>query len=224
MVAPDQLDPERLGVTDRVDGAARDGLGVLQRYGQRESWPSRTTLLRQGERPARLFVIEHGQVELWDETTSETRLTQIIHPGASVGDMAVLLDRPAPFTAVTRGAATTLGFTKQMVHDLLELDPQACFLWMHLLSRRIESGYSRNVAVAGRAALERLGLFLLGEAQAAGDGAVEVTQSELASATGLSRQHVSRVLGSLERLGVLERGRGCIRILDRDRLRALIPR
>lgn len=205
--------------------AARDdGLGALRDVGVREEWPPHVTLLRQGERAQRLFVIERGQVELWDEQHGERRLLQIVQAGASVGDLPVLLERPCLYTAVTRGETATLAFTKAMVHDLLELDPQLCFLWLELLSRRLERGYPRHVAVAGRTAGERLGFFLLDELDATGGAAVELTQAELASATGLSRQRVSRVLGALERLGLVERGRRSVRVVDAGRLRELLPR
>lgn len=214
-------------MTDLSDASAEpavDLLGPLRSFGAREEWPPHATLLRQGERPGRLFVIEQGQVALWDESSTTRRLVQIVHAGASIGDLPVLLEQASLYTAVTQAETTTLAFTKAMVHDLLELNPQVCFLWLELLARRIERGYPRNVVLAGRSALERLGLFLLEETDANDGAPVELTRTELASATGLSRQRVSHVLGALANLGVVERERGGVRVVDRERLRVLLPR
>jgi CRP-like cAMP-binding protein len=204
--------------------AEDDELARLRPFGLPERFAPGAMLFRQGERPQRLYVIEHGEVALWDESRPQRRLVQVVHAGASVGDLPVLLGQPSLYTAVARVETQTLAFSRGMVDDLLELDPKICFLWFRLLARRLDSGYQRNIALAGRSALERLGRFLLQELQAGGDARVELTQAELASALGLSRQRVSRVLGALERLGVLEQERGGIHVLAPDRLRALLPR
>lgn len=223
MATPNECDP-RPAPGDANPEPSGDGLDALRPFGIRQNWPRGATLLRQGEHPQLLFVIEHGEVALLDETQPERRLVQIVQAGASVGDLPVLLDGPCLYTVVARRETDTLGFSREMVRDLLELDPQICFLWLRLLSRRVEAGYPRNVALAGRSAGERLVTFLLNELERNGDSSVELTQVELASAIGISRQRVSQVLGALERLGVVERGRGGLHVLDHDRLRAMLPR
>lgn len=209
------------GTTEGIDG---DGLDELRRFGIRQTWPAGATLLRQGERPQHLYVIERGEVAVWDESGRAHRFVQTVRAGASVGDLPVLLDQPSLYTAITRRETATLGFSREMVLELLTLEPQICFLWFRLLSRRIEPGYPRNVALAGRSASERVARFLLTELEGSDLRTIELSQAALASAVGLSRQRVSHVLGVLEGLGVIERGHGVIVVVSRDRLRAMLPR
>jgi len=217
--------PQTAGLLDRVALAPGDELSALREFGERRHWHVGAKLLRQGEHPRFLYVIEHGEVALWDESPGgEQRLVQIVHARASVGDLPVLLEQPCPYTAVTRVPTDTLAFNKNMVRDLLALDPQICFVWIRLLANRVAGGYPRTVALAGRSAVERVARFALDEAGANGGSYLRLTQAELASATGLSRQRVAGVLGTFERLGAVERGRGCIRILNADRLQAMLPR
>ncbi|MBA3842858.1 MAG: Crp/Fnr family transcriptional regulator [Actinobacteria bacterium] len=188
-----------------------------------KAWAAGETIFRQGHQPEALFIIEQGEVALVDETKNERRIVQIVGLGSLIGESPVLQESPYVYTAVARTNATTLGFALDTIRALLEIDPQICFRWLRLLSERLDGSQRRLVAVAGRSAIERLGVFLL---QDAGDGAevtVELTQQELASTLGIGRQTVSRVLGNLERLGLIERGRGQVRILDPDGLRALLP-
>ena len=181
-------------------------------------------LFRQGDRPEQFFVIDAGEVELIDETVrGRRRIIQIVHAGSSIGDLPVLLETPCLYTAVTRTETTTLGYSRETVSALLEADPQSCFLWLRILSQRLDQGYRRYVTPAGRTALERLSRFLADEIETCGVTRVELTQRELASALALGRQTVSRELGRLERLGLVERGRGQVRILDAAGLRSLIP-
>jgi CRP-like cAMP-binding protein len=200
-----------------------DALGALRRFGARKAWPAEAILFHQGGQPHTLFVIEQGEVELVYETKHERLIVQIVRAGASVGDLPVLLETPYLYTAVTRTETTTLGFDLKTVRSLLEIDPQICFLWLRLLSRRLDRGDRRFLGIAGRSAGQRLASFLLQEADDAGSASVVLNQRDFASALGLGRQTVSRELGRLEQLGLVERGRGRVRIVDEDGLRALLP-
>ena len=200
-----------------------DDLGALRRFGVRKRWPAGAILFRQGGQPEVLFVIEQGEVELVYETKHERLIVQIVRAGSSVGDLPVLLETPYLYTAVTRTETTTLGFNLETVRTLLEIDPQICFRWLRLFSQRLERSYRRLVGIAGRSAGQQLAHFLLLEIEDSHSAAVELTQQELASALGIGRQTVSRELAKLEQLGLVERGRGQVRILDPDGLQSLLP-
>jgi CRP/FNR family transcriptional regulator, cyclic AMP receptor protein len=214
--------PRRTVRSEHLD-ALPDDLGALRRFGARKTWPSGAILFRQGGEPHTLFVIEEGEVELVHETKHERLIVEIVRAGGSVGDLPVLLETPYLYTAVTRTETTTLDFDLEKVRSLLEIDPQLCFLWLRLLSERVDRGHRRLVGTTGRTAGQRLAHFLVREAEDAGSASVTLTQRELASALGLSRQTVARELGRFEQLGLVERGRGHVRVLDEDRLRALLP-
>ncbi|WP_182585810.1 Crp/Fnr family transcriptional regulator [Aminobacter ciceronei] len=71
-----------------------------------------------------------------------------------------------------------------------------------------------------RDGLRRLGASLLARAErsATKDQKLRVTQSQLASETGLSRQWVNRLLKRLERKGIAELGRGHVQLRAPGRL------
>ena len=209
---------------EELEALPDDDLGALRRFGMAKTWMAGETIFRQGDNPEVLFIIEQGEVSLVDETRSEPLIVQIVRAGSSIGENPVLRESPYPFTAVARTKTTTLGFTLDTIRALLEIDPQICFRWLRLLSDRLDGSQQRLVTFAGRSAIERLGSFLLQEAQNRTPATVDLTQQELASTLGIGRQTVSRLLGNLERLGLVERRRGQIRILDPERLRTLLPR
>ncbi len=209
---------------EELEALPDDDLGALRRFGAQKAWTAGETIFRQGDRPEVLFIIEQGEVSLVDETKSERPIVQLVRNGSILGESSVLRESPYAYTAVARTETTTLGFTLDTIRALLEIDPQICFRWLRLLSDRLDGSQRRLEAVAGRSAIERLGSFLLQEAGGDGPATCEMTQQELASTLGIGRQTVSRVLGNLQRLGLVERRRGQVRILDPDRLRALLPR
>lgn len=201
-----------------------DDVEALRRFAVRESHPAGTTLFRQCDRAASMFIVEQGEVELVYQTQFERLIVQILRDGASIGDMPVMLDTPYPYTAVTRKPTTTLRISVETFRTLTELHPEICFRWLRLISRRLERAHRRLVELAGKSAFEQLVHFLLHEAKERDSLTIELTQSDLAGTLALSRQTVSRVLGEIEGQGLIERGRSQVRIVDPERLRNHLPR
>ncbi|WP_099468954.1 Crp/Fnr family transcriptional regulator [Konateibacter massiliensis] len=68
----------------------------------------------------------------------------------------------------------------------------------------------------------RLAIFLLDEMAKTNSSDLTITQEQIAKYVGSAREVVSRMLKVFQSQGILEQSRGSIRILDRDKLMALI--
>jgi CRP/FNR family transcriptional regulator len=200
-----------------------DDVEALRRFGVRESLPAGARLFRQGDRPAAIFIVEEGEVELAYETRFERLIVMIVRAGSSLGDLPVMLDTPYAYTAVTRTPTSALRFSSETIETLIDLHPQICFRWLRLISTRLERAQRRLVELAGKTAFEQVVHFLLHEVDQRSSATVQLTQADVAAALGIGRQTVSRVLGQLERQGIVKRARGRIVILSVARLRDHIP-
>lgn len=67
---------------------------------------------------------------------------------------------------------------------------------------------------------ERLARWLLSLHDRAGEARFDLTQADIAGMLGVRRATVSEVGSSLDDRGLIERGRGWVRVLDRDGLKA----
>jgi CRP-like cAMP-binding protein len=94
---------------------------------------------------------------------------------------------------------------------------------LRLVSGRLERAQRRLVELAGKTAFEQVVHFLLHETDERESSTVELTQTEVAATLGIGRQTVSRVLGQLERQGIVERRRGRVEILSVGKLRDHVP-
>lgn len=200
-----------------------DDVDALRRFAVCEEHPPGAVLFRQGERPIAVFIVEHGEVELIYETEFERLVVQVVCEGSSIGDLPVMLDTPYAYTAVTRRPTATLRFSLDTIRTLIEIHPHICFRWLRLLARRLDRAHRRLVELAGKSAFEQVVHFLLHETDDRGSPTLEITQSELAAAMGLSRQTVSRVLGQLSGLGLVRTQRGRIDVIDHERLLNHVP-
>src|ERR687897_853167 len=201
-----------------------DDIEALRRFAVVERYPPGTILFRQGGDPQAAFIIEEGEIELVYQTKYDRLIVEILSAGASIGDLAVMLETPYPYTGVVRTPTTTLRFSAETIRTLIELYPEICFRWLRFISKRLERAYRRVVELAGRSALEQIVHFILHEAEERRSMTIGLSQTDLASTLALSRQTVSRMLGQLEREGLIECRRGRIGIRDLQGLRKRLPR
>jgi CRP/FNR family transcriptional regulator len=69
---------------------------------------------------------------------------------------------------------------------------------------------------------KRLAIFLLDEMAKTNSSELSITQEQIAKYVGSAREVVSRMLKVFQSQGILEQSRGCIHIIDKEKLRALI--
>lgn len=200
-----------------------DDIEALRRFAVVETYPPGTILFRQGDAPQAAFIVEEGEIELVYQTKYDRLIVEILSAGASIGDLAVMFETPYPYTGVVRTPTTALSFSADTIHTLIELYPEICFRWLvHLeaAGARISPGrrIGRQVGARADRALH------LHEAEERRSMTIGIAQTDLAATLALSRQTVSRMLGQLEREGLIECRRGLIGIRDLQGLRKRLPR
>ena len=201
-----------------------DDLEALRRFAVRRTYPPGTTLFRQGERPRELLIIEKGELELVYTTRSERLVVQILYAGSSVDHLAILLDTPHAFSAVTLSEATLLRLRLDTIQTLEDLWPEIAVRWLRLLAHALDRAHQRLLELAGKSALEQVSRLLLHESAERNEPTLELTQKELAETLALSRQTVSRAFQDLAREGAIKPERRRVRLLDLEKLREHVPR
>jgi CRP/FNR family transcriptional regulator len=206
------------------EGLPGDDVEALRRFATRRTYAPGTTLFRQGDPPRELLIIERGELELVYETRSERLVVQLLYAGSSVDHLAILLDIPYPYSAVTLSDATLLRIRLDTIGTLEELFPEIAFRWLRLLAHALDRAHQRVLEMAGKSALEQVSRLLLHDLAERNEPTLELTQEELAATLALSRQTVSRAFRDLASEGAIKPERRSIRLLDLEKLQAHAPR
>jgi len=201
-----------------------DDIEALRRFATRSTYPPGKTLFRQGECPQELLIIERGELELVYVTRSERLVVQILYAGSSVDHLAILLNAPYAYSAITLSEATLLRLRLDTIRALEELFPEIAFRWLGLLAHALDRAHQRVLEMAGKSAIEQVSRVLLHESAERDEPTLELTQEELAATLALSRQTVSRAFRDLAREGAIKPERRRIRLLDLEKLREHVPR
>ncbi len=178
-------------------------------------------LFAKGDKGDALYVLLEGEVEVRTSTEAgkDVRLASL-RPYAVIGEMAVLDGQPrsADICAIRR--SRFLRIHRDQAIAALESEPRALLKLIAELSRRLRHADSQledahTLDLGGRLAQRLL--------EEAGDGAaITLTQTELARRIGASREKVNRKLHEWVDEGWIAMGRSGIKLLARDKLKAVI--
>ena len=183
----------------------------------------------QGDPGQALYLIELGRVRIYVQADSGQETSVIYYTTGDIfGELSVIDGLPRSASAVALDGTVVLMLGRDRLRGHLRTMPQLAYNFMQALSVRVR--YS-TLQVGSRTLLDvpaRLARKLVELAQLHGEVAadgvrlnVTLTQSELASLIGATRESINKALAHLKREGVIRLDQNQITILDPDALREL---
>jgi CRP/FNR family transcriptional regulator len=173
-----------------------------------------------GDRSDYVYVLRHGRIKLsvLSESGKEIAI-DIIQPGEIFGEFALVDESLRSNMAQALDDIITWIFPKSSFTHLLSTQPKLALSYIRLVGdrrRRMEKKLSdiTSKAVSARVCelLHELSTNAVEGETTNNDYLVPLTHHDVASLIGAARQTTTTVLNDLERRGIIELGRGWIRI------------
>jgi len=215
-------------------------LAELSRTARTHRFDPDQIVFLQGEPGDTVHIILRGQVKV--VTTSRAgheAILAFLTEGESFGEMSLLDDLPRSATIQATMPTTTLSLRKGDFHKLLREAPDLSLRLLRALARRLrETGMlvqdaafldvgerlAKKLVAMATETLE-LGVAVPGALRASSPGIeLRVTQQDLASMIGATRESVNKALASFRARDLIAVGRHRLSILDLDGLRGLVDR
>jgi len=188
------------------------------------------TIMHQGEEPGRVLVIERGRakVTVVTEDGSEVILA-FREPGDMLGELSALGGARRVATVRAIEELDALAIAAREFDAYLEAQPRVALVILRVVIERLRDADRSQVEFAAHHTLSRVAGRLVELAERFGedcDGGVLITlpisQEELASWSGASREATSKALRDLRELGAVETRRRNITVRDVDLLKRLV--
>lgn len=180
-------------------------------------------LFTEGEPAAGLYYLIRGRVHVVRHSPEGRQLiVRQFHPGDTFNEVGALDGTTNAATAVAAAADTeVLLIPGHLVRDLAARYPTLGTEMMQEMARKLRFAMTRINRLGLMDVKARLCAWLLDYVDESGFIA-DISQEELAAQLGTVRQVIGRALGELRREGVVEVGRGFIRIIDKDALKDIV--
>ena len=194
------------------------------------TWQQGEIIFREGDPGNTCYLLQSGAVLLTREhQDGRTVALAELRAGGMFGELAMFRGESRSATAQAIEATEAVALLAPDVQRLIRGNPGIASKLLAALAERVSTTTERLLrqsfqTVAGRVASALLAQCVARQAEGAPerDVLVRVTQAEIASLAGTSRESASRFLATLEREGVVTLGRGKVTVHEPGRLRNYI--
>ena len=175
----------------------------------------------QGTQPDCFFYLVSGSVRSFISSSSgEERVLTVHRAGDIMGEASFFDGCPRVTSATALEDCLILTVDQGQLDAAFQRHPELALPMLRYLARTVRM-LSDHVEASSLPAQQRIVRWLLGQ-HCSENGAVQATHEGIGQAVGLSRVTVSRVLGELSDLGLVELGYRCVTPADKDRLKDLM--
>jgi len=203
--------------TDLFAALPAEVLDALREHAQSRKLARNEVLFEQGDASSALYVVQDGRIAIAMESgDGRESVLAVLEEGALFGELPLFDDEPRSADARALTDSTVIELDYEPVRSVLGDRPELLWMIVRLLVQRLRT---TDEALADAIFLDvpaRTAKRLL---ELSGDGerfTLPVTQEELASMVGASRERVNKAISLFVRLGWLEiSGRNNYRIIDR---------
>lgn len=172
-------------------------------------------LFSQGDAGETLFAVGNGKLEISLLSPEGTKLIlAIMHEGDILGEIALFAPGPRTATVTALLPTTVWGIKNTDVLAALRFNPDLQLDMIELAGQRLRwmgQQYSEQIFVGVPTRLARRILHLIGPY----DTELRMSQHDLASFVGVTRETVSKTLSVWKKTKVISLGRGSIKIINR---------
>jgi CRP/FNR family transcriptional regulator, cyclic AMP receptor protein len=199
---------------------------ALRTAGVRRTYGGHVTLVHQDDDAGPVVVLLGGRAKIAVTEGGREAIFGVVGPGELIGELAAIEGSPRSTTVTTLEPVDALVIPRSDFLGLLNRRPRIAIAILRVVARRLRYADSQRAQYATLDVAGRLAQRLLELSERFGDeqaGGIEIrlplSQEELASWVGASREAVSKAFQLLRTLGIVETGRRRVTVLDLEALR-----
>jgi CRP/FNR family transcriptional regulator, cyclic AMP receptor protein len=194
---------------------------ALRSASVRRAYGASVTLLHQADEAGPVVVLLSGRVKITMSQAGREAIIAVLGPGELVGELAALDDGPRSTTVTTLEPVDALVLSRSDFAALLERRPRIALVILRTVADRLRYADVQQAQFATHDVVGRLARRLVELCERFGthqERGIEIklplSQEELASWVGASREAVSKAFQLLRSLHIVETGRRRVTVLD----------
>lgn len=210
-----------------LDSLTAEEADELRAGGTRRAYGANVTLFHQGDEAGAVMVLLRGRVKVVGSAgLGREAIMAVRGPGDLLGELAAIDGGPRSATVTTLEPVEVLLVAQSTFSGLIERNPHVALVILRSVVESLRQSDEQQAQFATHDVLARVAQRLLELAErfgSPGERGIEIalplSQEDLASWAGASREAVSKALHQLRALRIVETGRRRVTVLEIDALR-----
>ena len=210
-----------------LDALSEQERAWLEERGVRRSFPQGHALFHEKQVSDRVMIVLEGRVKIASSTDDgKERVLAFRGPGEALGELSAIDGRPRSASVTAVDPVEALVVPTSAFRTFLETNPRVMFFLMQRLIGRLREADRKRVEFGATDTIGRVAARLVELSERYGKRTPQgiridlpITQEELASWVGSSREGVNKALNTLKGLHWVETERRSITVLDVEALR-----
>ena len=221
LVRPRVADVDFLAQVMPLQRLDERGLAHIASCVTRRRYSKGSTIVRQGDAPSGLYIVESGIVNHVTFTPEGREVHLALNHAPEAFGLVSLVDgRPERATAFALESCQLLILSAADFRFMLQRTPELALGVMAVLSQWLRHNQMAQQEAASLPPKVRIARLLLDLARSRGRLTLDATQDELSVIVGTTRETVNRSLRCLEQQGLVDCARGTITVVDAEGLHA----
>jgi CRP/FNR family transcriptional regulator, cyclic AMP receptor protein len=199
----------------------------MREHGVRRTFRRGQALFSQGDIGERVFLVEDGWVTIRSSSPDgDEMVLNVRGPGELLGEMSILDHAPRSAAAVAVGEVTALVAPARAIGRVIATDAGAANEVVRVLLQRLREADSQRLEFTVFTTVTRVARRLLDLAERFGEETPDgirvdlpLSQEELATWCGSSREATAKALRTLRELGAIATARRTVTVTDQEELR-----
>jgi CRP/FNR family cyclic AMP-dependent transcriptional regulator len=204
-----------------LDSLSVEEVDALRAASVRRAYGANVTLLHQADDAGPVVVLLSGRVKITMSQAGREAIVAVLGPGELVGELAAIDGGPRSTTVTTLEPVDALVLSRSDFAALLERHPRIALAILRTVAHRLRYADVQQAQFATHDVVGRLARRLVELCERFGtqqERGIEIrlplSQEELASWIGASREAVSKAFQLLRSLDIVETGRRRVIVLD----------
>jgi CRP-like cAMP-binding protein len=197
-------------------------LSALERVGTVVRYEKGREIFAEGADSDHVVALTAGRVKITSiDADGRESLLAVRAPGDLLGELSAIDKLPRSANAYALEIAEAIVVDSNAFTEYLRDHPTAAFALLEILTSRLRESDRRRIEFGSQTCLARVAGRLLELHERFGESSLRLSQEELASWVGATREATAKALAMLRSMGVINTARRRVEVLDAARLQAL---
>ncbi len=202
-------------------GLSEKQLDKINQISIKKSYLRGEVIFNPGEKGNHFFILKSGKIKIFKTSKGKEQIIKVFDKPALFGEAASFTGKNFPAWAEAIEDSEVLIIPRERFLNLIKEDPEIGMNLLSVMAQRLIHLTNVIESLSLKNALSKVATYILRKSEETGKAEIPFSTSMASMELGLTKETVSRMLGKLKELGIIEKTKNKVKIKNVKALKDL---